>query len=74
MAAVAENRIRAVLASAEVDGLGLRGLEFDGGEFASFVASVAKGLVGAAAAGTPEIALAGFDLDGKGTLLGNYRF
>jgi hypothetical protein len=38
------------------------------------VAAVAEGLAGAQAAGAPEIALAGFDIDGIGTLLGNGWF
>jgi hypothetical protein len=38
------------------------------------VTAVAKGLAGALAAGTPEVALTGFDFNGKGTLLGNDWF
>jgi hypothetical protein len=63
-----------VLAAAEVDGFGFSGLEFYGREFAALVASVAEGLAGAAAAGAPVVALAGFDFDGVGTSLGNDGF
>jgi hypothetical protein len=74
VAAVAEDGISGVLAAAEVDGFGFSSLEFYGRELASLVAAVAEGLAGALAAGTPVVALAGFDFDGKGTLLSNYRF
>ena len=67
VAAVAENRIGGVLATAEVGGLGFSGLEFYRRESGAFVAAVAEGLAGAPAAGAPEVALAGFDLDGIGT-------
>jgi hypothetical protein len=72
--AVAENWIGTVLATAEVDGFGFGRIEFYGREIASLVAAVAEGLAGAPAAGTPVVALAGFDFDGIGTLLGNRRF
>jgi hypothetical protein len=74
VAAVAENRIGAVLATAEVGGLGFSGLEFNGSETGALVAAVAEGLAGAQAAGAPEVALAGFDFHGIGTLLGNGWF
>jgi hypothetical protein len=70
VAAVAENRIGAVLATAEVSGFGFSGLEFYGREPGAFVAAVAEGLAGAQAAGAPVVALAGFDLNGIRTLLG----
>jgi hypothetical protein len=74
VAAIAENWIGAVLATAEVDGLGFLGLELHGLEIASRVAAVAEGLSGALAAGTPVIAFAGFNIDGIGALLGNFGF
>jgi hypothetical protein len=74
VAPVAENRIGCVLAAAEVNGFGFGGVELHRCKTASLVASVAEGLTCAPAAGTPVIALAGFDFDGKGTLLGNRRF
>jgi hypothetical protein len=72
--AVAENWIGAVLATAEINGFGFGCIEFYGREIASLVAAVAEGLAGAPAAGAPVVALAGFDFDGIGTLLGNRRF
>jgi hypothetical protein len=72
--AIAENWIGAVLTTAEVDGFGFGCIEFYGREIAPLVAAVAEGLAGASAAGTPVVALAGFDFDGIGTLLGNRRF
>jgi len=72
--AVAEDWAGAVLASAEVGDLGFCGFELDGGEVAALVASVAKGLAGALAAGTPVIALAGFNLNWIRTLLGDGGF
>jgi hypothetical protein len=74
VAAIAEWLVGAVLATAKINGLGFFGLEFDGCEIASRVAAVAEGLSGALAAGTPVIALAGFNIDGIGTLLGNLGF
>jgi hypothetical protein len=74
VAAVAENRIGAVLAAAEVDGFRFSSFELYGRESGALVAAVAEGLAGAQAAGTPVIALAGFDFDGIGTLLGNGWF
>ncbi len=74
MAAVAENGVGGVLAAAEVDGLGFSGLELYRRETAALVAAVAEGLACAAAAGSPVVALAGFDLDGIRTLLGNRCF
>jgi hypothetical protein len=47
-----------VLASAKVNRPGLRGFKFHGREVAAFVAAIAKGLIGAFAAGTPVIAFA----------------
>jgi hypothetical protein len=74
VAAVAKNRIGAMLATAEVRGLGFSGLEFYRRESGALVAAIAEGLVGAPAAGAPEVALAGFDFDGIGTLLSNRWF
>ena len=74
MCSVAESRIGGVLATAEVDGLGFSGLEFYGCETGALVAAVAEGLAGAQAPGSPVVALAGFDLDGIGTLLGDVWF
>jgi hypothetical protein len=50
-----------VLAAAQVDGLGLGGFEFEGGEVRAGVRAVAEGLIGTLATGTPVIALAGLD-------------
>src|SRR5271157_412908 len=74
VAAVAENRIGAVLAAAEVGGFGFCGLEFYRRESGALVAAIAEGLAFAQAAGAPEVALAGFDLDSVRTLLGNGWF
>src|ERR1035437_921381 len=74
VAAGAEDRIGAVLATAEVGGFGLIGLELDGRESGALVTAVAEGLASAQSAGTPVIALAGLDFDGIGTLLGNGWF
>jgi hypothetical protein len=74
VAAVAQNRIGAMLAAAKVNGLGFSGLVFHGSEAASLVAAVAEGLGGAFAAGTPVVALAGLDRNGVGSFLGNGRF
>src|ERR1035437_4808923 len=74
VAAVAENRIGAGLATAEVGGFGFSGLELYGRESGALVAAVAEGLASAQSAGTPVIALAGLDFDGIGTLLGNDWF
>lgn len=71
VASVAKNRTGGVLASAKVESFGFRGFKFYRSDAAAFVAAIAKRLAGAAAAGTPEIALAGFDLNRVGTLLGN---
>jgi len=68
---VAERRRGAVLAAAEIDGLGLGGFEFQRREAASLVAAIAEGLIGALAAGAPEVALSGFDGNGIGGLLWN---
>jgi hypothetical protein len=74
VAPVAENRVGAVLATAEINGLGFLGLEFYGREIASRVAAVAEGLDGALAAGAPVVAFTCFNVDGKGSLLGNLGF
>jgi hypothetical protein len=74
VAPVAENRTAAVLATAEIYGLGFLGFEFYGREIASRVAAVAEGLDGALTAGAPVIAFAGFNIDGKRSLLGNFGF
>jgi len=74
VAAVAENRMGGVLATAEVGDFGLRSLEFYRRESGALVAAVAEGLALAQAAGAPVVALAGFDFDGIGTLLGNGWF
>jgi hypothetical protein len=74
VATVAEDRLGAVFATAEVCGFGFRGIELYGREFGAFVAAVAEGLAGAQAAGAPEIAFAGFDFNSVGTLLGNGWF
>jgi hypothetical protein len=63
-----------VLAATEVNGLGFGGIKLDRRKTASLVAAVAEGLAGTATAGTPEIALAGFNCDGIRRLLGDYRF
>jgi hypothetical protein len=61
--AVAEWFVGGVLAAAEVGGFGFSGLEFNGGESGAGVAAVTEWLAGAAAAGAPEIAFAGFEFD-----------
>jgi hypothetical protein len=72
--AVAEYRAGGVFAATEVDGLRFGGLKFDRGVVSYFVAAIAKRLVGAQSAGTPEVAFAGFDLDGIRAHLGNLGF
>jgi hypothetical protein len=63
-----------VLATAKVDCFGFSGVVLYGRESGALVAAVAEGLAGAQAAGTPVIALAGFNFDGIRTLLGNGWF
>jgi hypothetical protein len=72
--AVAETRIGTVLTTAEIYGFGFRRFEFYRRKSGALVAAVAEGLAGAQAAGTPEIALAGFNFDCIRTLLGNVWF
>jgi hypothetical protein len=74
VAAIAENRIGAVFATAEMDSFGFGGFEFYGRESGALVAAVAEGLACAQAAGAPEVALAGFYFDSIRTLLGNGWF
>jgi hypothetical protein len=62
-----------MLAAAEIDGLGFSGFKLDGTQVAALVAAIAEGLVGAEAAGTPEVAFAGFNFDWIGAFLSNYR-
>jgi hypothetical protein len=71
---VAEDGVGGVLAPTEIDGLGLGCLKFDRCAVGDLVAAVAKRLVGAEAAGTPEVAFAGFHLDGIRAFLSNFRF
>jgi hypothetical protein len=52
-----------MLASAEIDRLGLDGIPFHRGEFRPLVAAVTKRLLAAFSAGAPEIAFA--TLDGR---------
>ena len=74
VAAVANYRGLGVLAAAEIDGRGFGGFEPHRSEISALVAAVAEGLVGAQAAGAPEVAFAGFHGDGVGASLGNGRF
>lgn len=74
MRAIAHHRRTGVLATAEVNGCRLACIKFDGCEFASFVTSVAERLIGTSTAGTPEVALAGFNINGIGAVLGNGWF
>jgi hypothetical protein len=74
VAAIAENRTGGVLAAAEVYGFRFRGLEFHRRKAAALMAAVAEGLAGAPAACAPVVALAGFDSNGIGASLCNYRF
>jgi len=67
--AVAQSWAGSVFASAEVHGLGLGSFELYGREFASFVAAIAKGLLRALAAGTPEVGFARFNFYGVRGLL-----
>jgi hypothetical protein len=62
-----------MLATAKIDGLGLSRFKLHGTEIAALVAAIAKRLIGAETAGTPEVALACFHLHRVRTLLGNYR-
>ena len=69
VAAVAERRMSCVLATAEISGFGFSSFELYGREFASFVAAIAKGLLRALAAGTPEVGFARFNFYGVRGLL-----
>jgi hypothetical protein len=71
---VAEDGVGGVLASAEIGGPGLCCFKFDRCAVGGLVAAVAKGLVGAEAAGTPEVAFSCFQLDGIRASLSNFRF
>jgi hypothetical protein len=61
MAAIAQGRVATMLASAEVDRLGLDRIPFHRNEFRSFVAAVTKRLLATFSAGAPEIAFAALD-------------
>jgi hypothetical protein len=74
VAAIAKGRGCGVLAATKVNGLGLGGVKLHRRKSASPVGAIAKGLVGAQATGTPEIALAGFNFNGIWTLLCDFRF
>ena len=63
MAAVAEGLVLGGFAAAEVDFSGFGCVVFDRSEVTAFVGAVAKGLVGAFAAGAPEIGFPFFDFD-----------
>jgi hypothetical protein len=73
MTAIAQRRIAAMLASAEVDRLGLDGIPFHRGEFRSFVAAVTKRLLAAFSASAPEIAFAALNGYWKWGFLSNCR-
>lgn len=74
MAAIAQNAMSTMLASAEIDCLGLRRIELYGREVRALMTAVAKGLVCAAPTGTPVVALPGFNGNGIGTFLRNDWF
>jgi hypothetical protein len=61
MTAVAQRRIATMLASAEVDRLGLDRIPFHRDEFRSFMAAVTKRLLATLSASAPEIAFAALD-------------
>ena len=61
MTAIAQRRLAAVFASAEIDRLGLDGIPFHRGEFRSLVAAVTKRLLATFSASAPEIAFAALD-------------
>jgi len=67
--AIAEDGGGAVLATAEIDGFGLSGFKFCRPHVRGFMTAVAKRLIGTQSAGTPVVALSGFDLDRVGTFL-----
>jgi hypothetical protein len=73
MTAIAQRRIAAMLASAEVDRLGLDGIPFHRGEFRSFVAAVTKRLLATFSASAPEIAFAALNGYWKWGFLSNCR-
>src|SRR5579871_1045546 len=73
MRAVAHGLALGLLAAAEPHRLRFLGLELNRGQARALVGTVAERLILAAPAGAPEIALAGFDIDLIGRLLGNYR-
>ena len=74
MSPVAERAIGRVLAPAKINGLRLAGLKLHWCEFAALVAAIAEGLIGALAAGAPEIAFARLDFNGIRTFLRDRRF
>jgi hypothetical protein len=73
MTAIAQGRIAAMLASAEVNRLGLDGIPFHRGEFRSFVAAVAKRLLATFPASAPVVAFAALNGYWKWGFLSNCR-
>lgn len=74
VATVAEGLLGGMLAAAEIDRLRFCGLVLHGSEIGAFVTAVAEGLVGALAAGAPEVAFACFHFYRIRTLLSDCRF
>ena len=74
MGAVAKGRVFGVFASTEKDGLGFSSFELEWGDAGTGVGAVAEGLIGALAAGAPEIGFAGFDGSRDGGFLRNDGF
>ena len=73
MTAIAERCMFTMLASAEIDRLGLDGIPFHWGEFRSLVAAIAKWLLATFSASAPEIGFAALDGYRKWGFLSYYR-
>ena len=73
MSAVTKDGRSGVFTSAKINRFGLRGFELDGRKVCDLMAAIAEGLIGAEAAGAPEVGFAGFKVNGIRALLGNRR-
>ena len=74
VATVAEGFLGSVFAAAEIDRLRFCGLVLYRSEIGAFVTAVAEGLLGALAAGAPEVTFACFHFYRIRTFLSDCRF
>lgn len=74
MATVAGDAVGALLAAAEIDGIGFFSLEFLGRKVATFVAAITEWLGCTFATGAEPVALAGLNVDSVRAFLSNDRF